>query len=147
MYSEPYVTSTLPLSIPERPEFCGLCQVFHPPMAHIVSKAQGPVRNLRKFTNSQVDNPFAVTKYLPIPIHRYHHHPYPHPHPHPPHHPPHEHWRRPINPWFDPFSDPEYVETWETWGPPAACIANGLWIFVIFMVVLFLIGFGGPRYY
>jgi hypothetical protein len=43
MFSDPYVTSRRPFMVSEQQEFCGLCQAFHPPMAHIISEAMVPV--------------------------------------------------------------------------------------------------------
>jgi hypothetical protein len=66
----------------------------------------------------------------------------PHLHPHPHHH--HGPWRR-LNPLLDPFMNGAFAAPWEAWGPLSACLANGIWAFVIIMV-LFMIVFGGPRY-
>jgi hypothetical protein len=65
------------------------------------------------------------------------------PHPHPHHH--HGPWRRLLNPLLDPYLNGAFAAPWEAWEPLSACLANGIWVFVIIMV-LFMIVFGGPRY-
>ena len=54
-------------------------------------------------------------------------------------------WRRGLNPWVDPYMNGTFAAPLEEWGPLSACIANGIWIFVI-IAVCFMIFFGGPRY-
>lgn len=63
-------------------------------------------------------------------------------------HPPndnHRPWRRRIDPWLDPYMNGAYAAPLAAWGEASECMAAGIWIFVIIMV-LFMVMLGGPRY-